>query len=131
MSDKFSTWLSYTYSLNDYKFETFTPSVFPNNVDVRHSVSLAFNYEIFKDFKMSFGGIWRSGQPYTKPVEGDETVQNGNSTQVNYDTPNKENLDDFMRLDASISYDFNFSKKIMSTLRVGVLNVFNRKNTIN
>jgi hypothetical protein len=51
------------------------------------------------------GGIWRNGQPYTRPIEGNETVQSGNNTMVN-GAPNSENLDDFMRLDASFSYSF-------------------------
>tara|TARA_R110002094_G_scaffold50577_6_gene62366 strand:+ start:230 stop:2776 length:2547 start_codon:yes stop_codon:yes gene_type:complete len=130
-ANKYSTWLSYTYSTNDYGFESFTPSIFPNNVDIRHSVSLAFNYDILENLKVSVGGIWRSGQPYTKPVEGNETVQNGNNTSVNYDAPNSENLDDFMRLDASISYSFNLSKGIQSVFRVGVLNILDRENSIN
>jgi hypothetical protein len=36
---RFSTWVSYTYSVNDYEFDSFTPSTF-NNVDIRHSASL-------------------------------------------------------------------------------------------
>jgi len=127
----YSTWLSYTYSINTYEFKTFTPSEFPNNVDIRHSLSLAFNYNILENFELSVGGIWRSGQPYTKPVSGNETVQSGNQTSVNYDTPNSDNLDAFMRLDASLNYKFNFSSTIKATLRAGVLNILDRKNTIN
>jgi hypothetical protein len=37
-----------------------------------------------------------------------------------YGAPNSENLDDFMRLDASFSYSFNFSSAIKATLRGGV-----------
>ncbi|WP_248722246.1 carboxypeptidase-like regulatory domain-containing protein [Seonamhaeicola sp. ML3] len=130
-SKNLSAWLSYTYSLNDYEFKTLTPSTFPNNVDIRHSISLAFNYEIVKSFKVSVGGIWRTGRPYTKPVEGNETVQSGNNTFVNYDTPNSENLDDFMRLDTSLNYSFNISNGIYSSLRLGVINFLNKRNSIN
>ncbi|HMB99542.1 MAG TPA: carboxypeptidase-like regulatory domain-containing protein [Flavobacteriaceae bacterium] len=130
-SDKYSAWISYTYSVNDYEFKDFTPSTFPNNVDIRHSLSMAFNYQIVEDLKISIGGIWRSGRPYTKPVEGNETTQNGNTTLVNYDSPNSENLDGFMRLDASLSYDFDFSESVKATLRAGVLNITNHNNIIN
>ncbi|XMO85275.1 carboxypeptidase-like regulatory domain-containing protein [Algibacter sp. AS12] len=128
---KYSTWLSYTYSINDYEFKTLTPSIFPNNLDIRHSVSLAFNYDVIKNLKVSAGGIWRSGQPFTKPVEANETVQDGNNIFVNYDTPNGENQDDFIRLDASFSYSFNAMKTIESSIRVGVINLLNKKNIIN
>ncbi|WP_225036957.1 TonB-dependent receptor [Winogradskyella sp. SM1960] len=128
---KYSTWLSYTYSVNDYEFKTLEPSVFPNNADLRHSVSLAFNYDVLPNFKASIGGLWRSGQPFTKPVEGNETVQSGNSTFVNYDSPNSEYLEDFMRLDASLNYSFKLNDNVQTSIKVGVINVLDRKNTIN
>ncbi len=130
-SGKYSTWLSYTFSINDYEFDSFTPSTFPNNVDIRHSVSLGFNYDIIKNLKLSVGGIWRNGQPYTIPLEGNETVKNGNYTMVNYDSPNSQNLDDFMRLDASFSYSFNFATGIKGIFRAGVINLSNEDNVIN
>lgn len=130
-TNKFSTWLSYTYSVNTYKFEGFTPSVFPNNVDIRHSVTLAFNYDILNTLKVSLGGMWRSGLPYTKPVEGNETVQSGNNIYVNYDTPNSENLSEFKRIDVSLSYKFKMSSSLNAALKAGVLNVTNSKNSIN
>jgi outer membrane receptor protein involved in Fe transport len=46
--------------------------------------------------------------------------------------PNSENLDDFMRLDASFSYSFNFSSAIKeTTLRGGVINITDEDNVIN
>ncbi|MES2239247.1 MAG: hypothetical protein V4497_03200, partial [Bacteroidota bacterium] len=128
---KYSTWLSYTFSTNNYDFESFTPSIFPNNVDIRHSVTLGFNYNILDNLKISIGGIWHNGLPYTKPVEGNETVQNGNNTFVNYDNPNSQNLDDFLRLDTSLSYTFNFTSKLKASLRAGIINLTNQKNSIN
>ncbi|HJS01616.1 MAG TPA: TonB-dependent receptor [Flavobacterium sp.] len=128
---KYSGWLSYTYSINNYKFDSFTPSTFPNNVDIRHSVTFGFNYHILNNLKISVGGIWHNGLPYTKPVEGDETVQNGNNTFVNYDSPNSLNLDDFLRLDTSLSYNFNITPKLKAIFRAGIINVSNQKNTLN
>lgn len=128
---KYSAWISYTFSTNDYEFDTFIPSVFPNNVDIRHSVSLGFYYNIFENLKVSVGGIWRNGTPYTKPVEGNETTQNGNMTMVNYGLPNSEKLGDFMRLDASLSYNFNISQFVKASFRAGVINTTNQDNVIN
>ncbi|MGM5469756.1 TonB-dependent receptor [Flavobacteriaceae bacterium LMO-SS05] len=130
-ANTYSTWLSYTYSINNYEFDAFTPSKFPNNVDIRHSVSLAFNYDILDNLQLSIGGIWRSGKPYTKPVAGNETVQDGNTTFVNYDTPNAENLEDFKRLDASLNYGFKLSEGVKASLRAGVINLTNEGNLIN
>ncbi|MFV5685056.1 carboxypeptidase-like regulatory domain-containing protein [Flavobacterium sp. GB2R13] len=128
---QYSVWVSYTFSKNDYEFDTFTPSTFPNNVDIRHSVSLGFYYNIFKNLKIAVGGIWRNGQPYTKPIEGKETIQKGNTTMVNYDSPNSETLADFMRLDASLNYNFNLSQFIKASFTVGVINATNQDNVIN
>lgn len=128
---QYSVWVSYTLSTNDYQFDTFTPSTFPNNVDIRHSVSLGFYYNVLKNLKIAVGGILRNGQPYTKPIEGNETVQNGNNTMVNYDSPNTENLDNFMRLDASLNYNFNLSESIKASFTAGVINATNQDNDIN
>ncbi|MFV8376188.1 TonB-dependent receptor [Flavobacterium sp. LB1P71] len=128
---QYSVWVSYTFSTNDYYFDTFTPTTFPNNVDIRHSVSLGFYYNILKNLKIAVGGIWRNGQPYTRPIEGNETIQNGNNTMVNYDSPNSENLDNFMRLDASLNYNFNLSESIKASCTAGVINATNQDNVIN
>ncbi|MGY5353842.1 TonB-dependent receptor [Wenyingzhuangia sp. IMCC45467] len=130
-TNKYSTWLSYTYSVNKYNFDDFTPSEFPNNVDIRHSLSLAFNYTILNNLEVSLGGILRSGQPYTKPIQGNETIKNGNNTTVNYDVPNDENLNNFIRLDASLKYKFTWSNTIKSTITVGVINLTDQENIIN
>lgn len=128
---QYSVWISYTFSTNNYEFEMFTPPTFPNNVDIRHSLGLGLNYNIFKNLKIATGGIWRSGLPYTKPVEGNETIQTGNITMVNYDSPNSENLDNFMRLDASLNYNFNLSQFVKASLTAGVINITNQDNVIN
>ncbi|WP_073371557.1 TonB-dependent receptor [Flavobacterium fluvii] len=128
---QYSAWVSYTFSTNNYEFDAFTPATFPNNVDIRHSMGLGLNYNIYKNLKIAVGGIWRNGLPYTKPVEGDETIQNGNTTMVNYDSPNSENLDNFMRLDASLNYNFNLSQFVKASLTAGVINVTNQDNVIN
>ncbi|QXP60041.1 carboxypeptidase-like regulatory domain-containing protein [Olleya sp. HaHaR_3_96] len=130
-ADNFSTWLSYTYSINDYEFESFTPSVFPNNVDIRHSVSLAFNYTVLDNLQLSLGGTWRSGQPYTKPLEDNQTIKINNNYYVNYDQPNSHNVAPFFRIDTSVSYDINLSEQTKLTLRAGVRNLTNQNNIIN
>lgn len=125
-----STWLSYTYAENNYTFDIFNPQTFSNSLDITHSLSAAFNYNFTKDLKVSLGGILRSGKPYTKPVVGNETIQNGNRTIVNYDNPNDQNLDDFFRIDFSGSYKFNISDAVKSTFRIGFTNITDRKNIL-
>jgi hypothetical protein len=127
---KISTWFSYTYSKNDYSFAVFNPQTFANNLDISHSLNAAFNYTFNNGLKVSFGGILRSGKPYTKPIVGNETIQNGNRVIVNYDNPNKENLNNFFRLDLSGRYEFQYSDNVKSTIRIGFTNITNKQNII-
>lgn len=129
-TNNISTWFSYTYSKNEYTFDVFDPKKFSNSLDLSHSLSAAFNYDINKDLKLSFGGVLRSGKPYTKPIKGNETIQNGNRTIVNYENPNKERLANFFRLDFSGSYKFTFFKKTKATIRMGFTNITDKKNII-
>lgn len=128
---KFSSWLSYTFAENNYTFKTFTPDTFPSSLDITHSFSSAINYNITNNVKLSLGAILRSGTPYTEPVKDNETIQDGNRIIVNYDTPNKERHPNFFRINASGSYNFNLTKNLRSTIRVGFTNISNRKNIIN
>ncbi|WP_282071882.1 TonB-dependent receptor [Polaribacter atrinae] len=129
-TDKISTWLSYTYAKNNYTFDIFNPTTFANSLDITHSLSAAFNYNFTKFLKVSFGGVLRSGKPYTTPIVGNETIESGNRTIVNYNNPNQEKLDNFFRLDLSGSYDFNFSEAIKSTVRLGFTNLTDKNNII-
>jgi hypothetical protein len=127
---KISTWFSYTYSKNDYTFDIFNPQTFSNSLDISHSLSAAFNYSFKKGLKVSFGGVLRSGRPYTKPVEGNETIQNGNRTIVNYENPNEHILDNFFRIDISGSYKFKFSDTVKSKISLGFTNITDKQNTL-
>jgi hypothetical protein len=49
---------------------------------------------------------------------------------VNYGAPNSENLDDFMRLDASL-VTVSISPQPLKTLRGGVINITDEDNVIN
>ena len=125
-----STWLSYTFAENNYTFAIFSPETFPNSLDITHSLSAAFNYDITNNLELSFGGLFRTGKPFTIPVEGNETIQNGNRTIVNYQNPNSEIISNFFRIDVSGSYKFNFNEAVNATIRLGFTNLTDRKNII-
>lgn len=124
------TYLNYTFGKNDYTFKELTPATFPNNFDIRHSVSLAANYS-YRNFKFSAGGHLRSGKPYTQPVEGDETRREGNNWVVNYSAPNSDILPSFFRIDLSSSYRLELPNKRTLNIGLGILNILDRKNVIN
>lgn len=126
----FHTYFTYTLAESDYNFEVLEPQEFPNNFDIPHSASLAVNYQ-YENLKFSIGGRWRSGRPYTRPVEENQTRREENTIVVNYDTPNSSRLPYFFRLDASSSYTFSVSREVKALISLGFLNILNRQNIIN
>jgi len=124
--NKFNSWLGYSLADNNYVFNELDEKKFPSNFDITHTISLATAYDL-KNLKLSAGFNWRSGKPTTKPVEGNEIVNN----VINYEPSNNSNLTSYMRLDASAIYDFNISKNIKAQTGLSVLNILDQKNTIN
>ena len=126
-----NTWISYTYNDNQYEFKDVSVNSFPANFNITHSFSAGGGYNIYKNLKVSAGFIWKTGRPYSKPVADEQTFRDGNFTRVNYEEPNQHNLPDYMRVDASISYNHDFTDTSSLSLTLGGLNFLNRKNIIN
>ena len=128
--NNFDTWFSYSYTKNDYTFKSLTPSRFPSNQDISHTATLATAYT-YNRLKIALGLNFHTGRPFTIPVPGDETVFKGFETQVNFDTPNDQNLNNYLRADLSGEYNFTISNKLKGKLNLALINLFNRKNTLN
>lgn len=129
--DDFSSWLSYTYNINEYTFKDLIPSTFPNNLDIRHSVTLAGTYS-YEDFKIGIGLNYRTGKAYTEPQEG----ANGIDTTVfpntiNYQDPNSSRLQYYLRADVSGVYDFEVTPSVNGSIGVSVLNFLDKENLLN
>lgn len=128
--DDYSTWLSYTYNKNDYTFEDIEPNTFPNNLDVRHTVTLAGTYDI-NNLKVGLGLNYRTGKPYTKPDEQEPLIPLVFPAEINYQSPNSSRLPEYFRLDASATYSFNISRKIKANAGLSLLNLTDRENILN
>lgn len=125
-----SAWISYTYATNNYLFDTFSPSTFPHNVDIRHQGTLASSYT-FNKLKITAGLNWHTGTPYTLPLsENAVETSNGTSTIV-YGDPNSERNTYFLRADLSAEYSFKIGSKLSAKINAAVLNLSNRKNILN
>ena len=125
--DSFSTWLSYTYSKNDYTFEELNEgNSFPNNLDIRHAATFASTYSI-NNLKIAFGMNWHSGRPQTLPLE----PQNTSNGVVEYEAPNNSRISDYFRTDISTTYNLKFTNKVNASIGVSIWNLFDRKNIIN
>lgn len=122
---KSNLWLNYTLAKNDYYFEELIPSSFPNNLDIRHNLTIGGSYSI-KNLELSSGFNYRTGKPYTKPTNDNYSTSN----EIFYEAPNTSRLSDFVRLDISAKYKFNI-KKVKGVIGVSVWNVLNKQNEIN
>ncbi len=121
---KSNFWLSYTLAQNNYNFNNYTPSVFANNLDIRHSISTGGIYT-YKSFKFSAGINYRTGVPYTKPSQDD----NMDDTIINYEEANNSQLKNYLRVDLSAKYLFTINK-IKGECGFAVWNILNHDNEI-
>lgn len=123
----FGSWISYSYSENNYDFNFLNNGdEFPNNLDITHALTFAGTYTI-SDFKLALSVNWHSGKPTTIPVQENEIVDG----TINYDTPNGQRLDNYLRADFSGTYDFPLNRTTNATVGLSIWNLFNSKNALN
>ncbi len=121
-------WVSYTLGQNNYNFEDFTPTEFPNNIDVTHQVKWALNTEI-KQVKLSLGGQWHSGLPYT----GTTGMLNTNELGAfipEYREPNALRLSPYFRLDFAAEYRWWSASNTRYQINLGLLNLTDQENIL-
>ncbi len=124
--ESFTSWLSYSYSKNNYTFSTLNEGRrFPNNKDIRHSISAGTSYSLER-FKLSLGFNWRSGTPFTRP-QNQSILQNN---QIVYEKPNSSSLDSFLRFDISTIYNFKILKND-AQIGASIWNLLNNNNILN
>ncbi|MCK5704529.1 MAG: TonB-dependent receptor plug domain-containing protein, partial [Cyclobacteriaceae bacterium] len=120
---KFTTWLSYSYAENTYEFSEFIPPVFPNNLDIRHTTTFGSSFQT-KNFQLSAGLNWRTGKPYTLGTD----IIDG---KIVYENPNNSRLDDYLRIDLSAKYLFQFSKGVRGEIGASLWNILDNQNIVN
>ncbi|WP_422859708.1 TonB-dependent receptor [Flagellimonas sp. S174] len=123
---KNSIWLSYSYLDSKYFFNQLPETSFPSNFDITHAMTLGANYSI-KKLLIATGLNWRTGRPVTRPILGNQIVDG----EINYDLTNGERLDDYLRLDVSSKYEFNWGENKTVQLGMAIWNVLDQDNTIN
>lgn len=121
-----SLWISYSFLNSDYFFEELQSTAFPNNYHIAHGLTTGANYTVGK-LLLALGINWRTGRPFTKPVLNEEVV-NG---EINYRLVNIDRLKDYLRLDFSANYNFNWGNNTKAQIGLSVWNVLDRNNIIN
>jgi len=122
----FNMWLSYSYINSDYEFASLEENDFPSNFDITHTLTFGTAYTMER-FKISAGLNWHSGTPTTRPVLGNEIVNN----EINFGATNSSRLEDYLRVDISAMYNFKLSKGTRAHLGVSVWNLLDKTNQIN
>ncbi len=127
----YRTWINYTYSKNQFKFLDLENKFFPSNHDITNYFSWSHAFK-FNNYEFSLGWIHRTGNAYT-PVSNFFTDSNTGSPVIVLDTDNinSKRLPKYHRLDASVTYSFNFSDKWKGKFGFSILNIYNQKNIIN
>ncbi|WP_123803482.1 TonB-dependent receptor plug domain-containing protein [Maribacter sp. 4G9] len=121
-----SSWLSYSYMVNNYNFENLEEGRFPSNFDNTHSLTFGTTYSNdFFDF--SAGLNYRTGKPTSVPVLNDEVVDG----EINFDDANNTRLPDYLRIDMSALYKVKLINGVNSKMGISLWNVLNKENAIN
>ncbi len=120
-----SLWLSYSFMNNSYTFKSLSANSFPSNYNIPHNVTFGTTY-VYEALKITAGLNWRSGNPTTRPVAGNEIV-NGN---INYGAPNNSKFEEYLRVDTSALYQLKINN-ISIEAGISIWNVLDQTNTIN
>jgi hypothetical protein len=126
---RFYSWLSYGFNDNRYRFGQLSPSYFPNNFELRHTLAVAAIYE-WNKLKLALGSKWHSGRPVTTPASNVVDTSAG-SPQIIYNKPNNERLPDFFVLNLSASKEWELGKKSILQLSFSFTNLLNTSNIVN
>ena len=126
-SEVFHSWISYSYSSNNYTFDALNNGeVFPNNIDIKHILTLAGTYS-YNHFKLAAGLNYHTGKPTTLVTAPD----GASNDSIIFSEPNGEQLPDYLRVDCSATYNFDLSDKAHATIGASVWNVLNKDNILN
>ncbi len=87
---------------------------------------------MYRGFKLGVGLNYRTGRPYTEPLEGTAGINTSVFPfTISYQSPNSSRLPDYFRTDVSALYEFDLSSRVRATAGASVLNVLNRRNVLN
>ncbi|MFD2588868.1 carboxypeptidase-like regulatory domain-containing protein [Croceitalea marina] len=124
--EKNAFWLSYAYLDSQYSFQELPETSFANNFNISHAFTAGTNFTK-GNWLWAAGLNWRSGRPFTALEVNNEVVEG----ELNFTNSNSERLKDYLRLDFSTQYQFNWGEQTRAQIAFSVWNVLNRENEIN
>jgi hypothetical protein len=133
---RLSGWLGYTLSWSSRTFKNINYGrPFPYRYDSRHNISLAGNYQLRDNIKLSLNWVFNNGRPVQLPVASyrpyvqDQTGIGGVSFWVidYFGEKNSYRMRDYHRLDLGVS----FIKEKKWGRRAWIISVYNAYNRLN
>ena len=124
--DQFNFWFNFSLMNNTYDFSTFTPQQFANNFEITQSSSFGLTYSS-EQLQVSVGGRYFAGRPTTEIDLNNPILTPETNPRPNFLSPNESNLQDYLQVNLTSSYQFEFSASRLKT-GLSILNVFNSSN---
>lgn len=127
--NNYRTWVNYSYTKNRFKFLDLENKFFPANHDITNYFSWSHAYKL-NNYEFSLGWIYRTGNPYTAVKEFYTDDEGAPYIYLDSDNINALRLPNYSRIDASMTYSFNFSERWKGKFGFSLLNIFNNKNIL-
>ncbi|MGV6829475.1 MAG: TonB-dependent receptor plug domain-containing protein [Flavobacteriales bacterium] len=121
----FSSWISYSISSSKNKFDGINNNkYFTANQQIKHLLNISLTYK-YKNLQSALSWQWHTGKPYTESF-----LTNDGSLYFN--TINNKTLENYHRLDASVTYQFKYKKSdgLKNKIGISIRNVYNRNNIL-
>ncbi|MBN2668651.1 MAG: TonB-dependent receptor [Bacteroidales bacterium] len=123
---KFTGWIGYTWSITNRQFDDINHGEwYPAKYDRRHDLSVLANYQFSKRWSVSAVFVFATGNTMTMPVS--RYFIDGRLV-TEYGPRNSYRMNDYHRLDLSITFKAKEIKKFKSYWNLSIYNVYNRSN---
>lgn len=124
--ENFNFWINFSLMENTYDFENFNPQQFANNFEITHSSSFGASFTS-NGLQLSLGGRYFAGRPTTEIDTENPILTPETNPRVNFLSPNNSNLQDYVQVNFTATYQFLLSKSSIKT-GFSLLNLFNTNN---
>ncbi len=122
----FTGWIGYTWSVTNRKFDDINHgNWYPAKYDRRHDLSVLASYKINKKWSVSAVFVFATGNSMTMPVS--RYFIDGKLV-TEYGDRNSYRMNNYHRLDLSITFKGKQTKKFKSYWNLSIYNVYNRSN---
>ncbi|MDP4687411.1 MAG: TonB-dependent receptor [Salibacteraceae bacterium] len=127
-SGKLTGWINYTYARSLVQVQGINyGEIYPANYDKPHALNVVANYKFSRRINVSSNMVFASGRPITYPTA---VFYQTDFPNTFYSTRNEFRIPNYLRFDASMSYEGNLKKDkpIHGIWNVSVYNLLGRNN---